>query len=113
MIVKHLTTPYIYIRIFSLFTVSPTIPHITTPRLSIANDTNVPISAKVSQFAIRFPSISNDPYFHLSATFLFPNGNEERLNVGAKEYVLPPWFDKEPFSALSETFERERLDLIR
>ncbi|GIZ00261.1 hypothetical protein CEXT_422711 [Caerostris extrusa] len=102
---------YLYTNIFS-FPVSPTIPQIT-PRLSIANNTNVPISANVSQFAIRFPSISNDPYFHLSATFLFPNGNEERLNVGDKEYVLPPWFDKELFSSLSEPFERKRLDLIR
>ncbi|GIY47533.1 hypothetical protein CDAR_477391 [Caerostris darwini] len=63
----------------------------------------------VSQFAIRFPSISNDPYFHLSATFLFPDGNEERLNVGAKQYVLTPWFDNEPFTALSEPFERKSI----
>ncbi|GIZ00259.1 hypothetical protein CEXT_422691 [Caerostris extrusa] len=65
---------------------------------------------KVSQFAIRFASISNDPPSTLSATFPFPNGNEERLNVGANEYVLPPWFDKEPFSALSEPFERKTVD---
>ncbi|GIZ00257.1 hypothetical protein CEXT_422671 [Caerostris extrusa] len=44
----------------------------------------------------------------LSSIFLFPNDNEEKLNVGAKECVIPPWFDKEPFSALSEPFERKR-----
>ncbi|GIY24774.1 hypothetical protein CDAR_118301 [Caerostris darwini] len=68
----------------------------------------------------RFPNLPFDlPAFlmtrtsTLSATFLFPNGNEERLNVGAEEYVLPPWFDKEPFGTSSKPFKRKRLDLIR
>ncbi|GIZ00258.1 hypothetical protein CEXT_422681 [Caerostris extrusa] len=85
-------------------------PLTTVRKRNLINFCCVSRSPRSLQLQIR-STIPNDPYFHLSATFLFPNGNEERLNVGAEEYVLPPWFDKEPFGALSEPFERKRLDL--